>query len=1451
MNIDLTSSRAKKCVKLLSVTYNLPINRIVEILSKPRVFQYEWDIKCSLLANPRSFDMYNLICARLVGNLTDVFSSEVCNPTSRIISENLIKVSALKIFTNPEKCFLEIIVNSIDAHRKGLYGDQAPSIGKFGMGFISIMYYILTYNAKLFIASKYKSESGEMCSWGIEITNVSGKLHCELLRYIFPQNNTGVIMKLFILKKYSKDISKYVKNAIESISIESSIKFVKNYPKNTTKQRYILYRTDPDQVNKRMIAHTFADNDGGISLSTLFGSMLLPSSSTKKMSTLAANQTTVVLENYSRVENLIGGGYRSILIISVGGIPVLDFNALSPDNVPNLKFIIDLPISTSVPVARDDIILDGESSEKLREYIIAIINLIVTHYKEYLQLFFTLLDMYALKTEVGRVFDIIDECKSLTLSRKDIVFIPDIKLASVLKIPNLQVVYFENVNILDTSTKLHTFLSVSHSTTPSKNNVIYDNIINSKYLVILDEEYPPSSGKIPSFLFIGRTYITTDWKSNILSSYTTSQLTFTSENTLSNILDIIKKYNPTRLVKIHPSVTNVISESILVNLFETLVKKKEVYGRICNIDPVTVFDEIIRCISYLVEVLSPDVIRKYISDLINFISEIKVRVVYAGNPIITMINVYLSFTILNKYIDEFGEYSPEMKVRIQNIIVEVLYDSMYISTAATRFGFEDCNIVLFDKKVLWIAPRVRSDILNFTLTLSELIVEYQTSNIEGMFVGHSINNSMDNSDKYNMSSVKLGRVVRYVFQEYRSRYGREFTNYYRNYCLTNHEVPLFNNVIKVLTTIIKLYINSISRVGITKDNIFPRKYSTIFTTEKLLSFVFKHPIPNTLSEYNIVRDDMSSDKLQIVKIAANAGTSKEFIPSVLTELVQNSIDAIKSTGIKGSVSIEFGMVDTHSGQRNYILVSDPVGIDFKNLPSLMIPFYSSKSVSGVDNELTGEMGTGFFNVFRQPFVEKVYIYTSSPNTKGISVCATPIIHNNLIQDIEWSMIPVKRKFTRGTEMYIILNASTESIDIETNVSIFVRGKLSGINTVDILYNSELITEKYNTIHSCDTHEIRINTSTSSPSMIYTNGIPFMELLLYIKRNYKESLLLPGISSGVIIDLRKKAYSSTQSRTNITGGDKLKNIIYTSVFLAVMYKYVTENTSEYYSLIPHMNSTADPNQLRIGSNEQSSSNNIINFVNIVNYNYGIFLIGKYKTIATEINRVIPLVENDGKYLEKLSIEPVEQNIYSIIMTWFSNKKYSPNAGNVSKVLSISNGQGISSSDKKYTDLLKVYKLFVKEFWVGLLEINFSPSIKPNPPKVIFAVINELNGFYTPSSHSITMNMKIIPVDELINSMKNILKTFKSSGIIQGISLLNSLDVVQSHIGNQKQAVVLVHELFHAIRNDSHQGSHGSFQYTIGNNIPKNLEFDDAIFDIYTCILSGGLWDRILTKLQKIL
>jgi hypothetical protein len=145
----------KKQISILSGKYDDTV---------PKSNKIESYLKCGFKL-PLEHYISNLVCLNLSSRDVKSFldGNKICTTVGNIITNNLIRVASQRMYTEPYRSLLEPISNSIDSYRE-LRGES--SIGKFGMGFFSLLWWLVNPNDQLIIESTYLiPETKKFCKW--------------------------------------------------------------------------------------------------------------------------------------------------------------------------------------------------------------------------------------------------------------------------------------------------------------------------------------------------------------------------------------------------------------------------------------------------------------------------------------------------------------------------------------------------------------------------------------------------------------------------------------------------------------------------------------------------------------------------------------------------------------------------------------------------------------------------------------------------------------------------------------------------------------------------------------------------------------------------------------------------------------------------------------------------------------------------------------------------------------------------------------------------------------------------------------------------------------------------------------------------------------------------------------------------------------------------------------
>jgi len=155
-----------------------------------------------------------------------VKQEELKNPVRKKLAQKWIRNAAVRIFHDPLRSFLELIVNSCDATTKKFF--EKPSVGKFGMGFFSILSFLWHEETSNWDDTSKKDK--DYVNSGTTITITTATRHDEfeplsLFKMVFKKNDANDISIDF--KKIPEDDVEYIKFIKQMLDIQPFDYFIK------------------------------------------------------------------------------------------------------------------------------------------------------------------------------------------------------------------------------------------------------------------------------------------------------------------------------------------------------------------------------------------------------------------------------------------------------------------------------------------------------------------------------------------------------------------------------------------------------------------------------------------------------------------------------------------------------------------------------------------------------------------------------------------------------------------------------------------------------------------------------------------------------------------------------------------------------------------------------------------------------------------------------------------------------------------------------------------------------------------------------------------------------------------------------------------------------------------------------------------------------------------------
>lgn len=1460
-------------------------------------------------------------------------SDEKCNTSGLKISNALIKTASTRIFSEPEQSIMELPINSIDSYNavKGI-----QSVGKFGMGFFSLLYWLTeSYDRYIILSSKTSNENYTIVLQWFE----DGLMMFEI-NYIPIEFNSksGTTISLCC------DDFQLTDRNIEKIKIHLHKLFnIKNYNILLNNEIINTFNNGDDIkiiLNKNLIK--VSDGAMGISKSILYNSLLVPSSSTKGIINEINTINNLI---YEILPSTIKCSSLHILVNNISIVNIYYDDILYEDKI-HLKYIINLPNNSKLPVSRDDIIYEYNSPEinELKLQLKGIVDYIIINIFNLIPLI-NLLNMYT-KTNTSNVLNkCILEIKKYIEDKKDIIFInfSNNKILFDLNIPNL--VYYDNPNMYESENKMKIHLD----------KIAKDDIFKLKKVIFSDRIFfgLETCGLI-NYIFISKSYITKfgdNWINNLI---------------LTNPVFILFPINSNVGIALEILNMNKIAENIYAKLITT---KDYLYFINDNSKKLIEFytnDKIIT----LLKILKTTWERKTQTLKSNSNVGDNGKLIYVEY---TALNVFISIYNDVNYIEKTCEFIICLNSAIQNIKFEFAYGQdkkIFFDYRTTTLLTINENSILIDyyyelEKYRWggniringlrdfkfFIQTTSSDIIdifmvdkyyininkkdvkkkfnknysilknNVKITLEKLKISKDIINKEILYnlnIIDKVKNILNNKiiDNYNFKKSEINENLKNLLQKikfdlsiynitfiekiqkvhtireilsFNNIFFQNFNLYYVNQklldemynglleCITIEHQYLFlyfvskfiqkynikmNNVKKIgkylayliknisnIKLLVKNWVNKLNRVEFdryietpinekmdkyynyinTENNNITNikyKYTYIFSCKTLIYYLYTNGDKLNFSKLNFLykSNDFNFEiKLQIVEIAVNSGTTKPFIDAVITELYQNSLDAIRTFEYKNN-RIDF-TINTNS-----ISIKDYVGID--NIIYILIPFLSSKNSNDVN--VSGEMGTGFFNVFRQPYSKKVYIKSIYNNKLTVIEC-TPILKDNIVLDIEYKIYTkLKINEVNSTEILIILNENEYLIDLLVDCEVFIKTYIGIDSNIDVYLNNEKITKEFKVIYTIkDFGEVLYTRREDQLSFIMTNGVPFLNLEDFLS-NFdiiNEELVNFG-KCGIIINFFKNVYTPTQSRTKLIlkyeNKKLIEKFITDGLYIGILHGYI-DDKNDFIYIIPNTSSTAQFLQLKFSIGLPINENNIF-------YEYYCKECDDKYKLGEYINLVIKKCDKINNINEILNIaKTLNTGIYfDIFSKWIKNK----DLNSTDEDLSINEENGFFKS--------RNLNIFIEEFW-KLLLININTKIIKgvncikSAPTIFIGPIksDNIKAYYNQEFHYIVYGNKYID-DDIINVELNKCKT--STEVFIEFNTNKYLQNLFSPV----ITTTLLHEIGHSIQKTSHTtASHGLTKITVNDS--KLLVFDDMCLEIYKVLLNDGL---LLTFLNTV-
>jgi hypothetical protein len=575
-------------------------------------------------------------------------------------------------------------------------------------------------------------------------------------------------------------------------------------------------------------------------------------------------------------------------------------------------------------------------------------------------------------------------------------------------------------------------------------------------------------------------------------------------------------------------------------------------------------------------------------------------------------------------------------------------------------------------------------------------------------------------------------------------------------------------------------------------------------------------------------------KLQILSLAVNEATTKSFEEASVIETFQNSVDAIRMSGEKREIKIKV-MRDPNVETRVIYEIFDAVGMNEEQFFHIGVPFLSSKTPSELQ---TGEMGTGFFNVYRMS--TKVTIKTFDGKGYKLVSVDVPLRKEGRVGDIERKIyMESDPNFPKGTSIELIIDFKTkeEALDSIGKFNYVIESILPGCPLdINIFLNDIPLPPFDGTkIFETEFYEIYFSKKKNVP-MIYTKGIPLDLLDKYVKGVTLNYLF------GISVNLKNKGYTPVHSRTKVNLDPKIENFVQ-QVKLLAGFNYQRRSNL----FLQHTNSPGPVIHLKLPIE--------------VYFNWddaGFWLFASYPfqeniCVARIVNELVDVYgdqipgenihdeikkgsKKSSDVLNKIKNPHLKKEIADIVANWFRPKNSI--GGTSSKNIK----KPSTKSLKKSLEVPVLVKKFIEAYckvYSSMLSKHF--SVRKNL-KVYCDVLgdNSVLGLYYSTENKIEIMIK----RELFEDAKSSVEKF--------MSLRNPNEGIDGKFWREyltDSDAVIPHELEHYRRSTTHNqnASHAEVSEVLFG-VADRRSFPNSHLFIRSQLILKGLWENVKKELS---
>ena len=1464
------------------------------------------------------FDLSFLVCTTLRKDKETFIELEqcpridVCNPCTEIghrIAKSLVRIASLRIFAEAEQSIMELPVNSIDAY------NPQERIGKFGMGFFSFLYWLIGHPKRILEINSWYMEGTKAAAFTANIMEIDGNLGFSIKFYNSMVRKTGTFIRL-LCDDDPLDISTInsMANQMSRLAYVQSVSMYVSTEISAENNRKFIYRADNPLNNNSTSDNlvfvgldtkiiSIEDYATGISSRVFLNSLLIPSISTKTIKSSEKKKSKEKWVNNTREIAHDARNYPTKkFYILVGDVAVVSYTVTMASEVEQGRILTDssdillcMPPWTRVPVSRDDILLTDDVLEAYRESVQKVLktsygSIFIRQYisttssdynsrvtQEELDKWTEKMGSYFVLPTHQELYSYITKITGVDFITSNLIF-PE-KLSATLDglFDSDDTIFFGKKVVVLKPTKgsskqkkksSKVSKEVEHSTVPS---------------------FSVSNGGTYDYIFLTQGYIDSlgdDWEDKLVLNYQSEEVLYptssdTAKQTNKEVSDLVqehigKNFSNLPLIYILMAKIDHLEKYFDFDEYKRMSSSKKNVKEQKYTNIMYFKYKMLKLISDYILVLGEERTEKIISSMLYRFNSIEGTETYGAGKYkiyiraslieMSLEDFFKDKALYNKAGDKLRDYTTQWIIlAYRNMKVEqTTYLPSYPFYCPIQAATRANDLLLISYAVINATSFMELSTLLFSIVNDYLIatrVDY-------------INNRND--------AKFIQRYINHIFGFYRSKISDYNIGIYRT--VWDDQFQLTHKYFSMIRTETIVWLNfqkNVSAIPVVPvPDINPKKMIK-FLLSNFIIYAFDHDIGDLSDTFEEVSQmDDNKSPLQTIEIAVNEGTTKHAIDAVVTELTQNSIDAIRQFDpTNKNIDIRVGWADQNRKQIVF-KIQDYVGMSAEAFLAISIPFLSTKTPSEV---VTGEMGSGFFNSYR----ETDYVIVDSTDKKGTRRIYYDIpirSSNSRTIDIEkyYTEEHVKKssksrkssreKESNGTSIYLVYSVKDEeeSIDLISRFVYVITSILAAASIETITFNDASVHYPRKLLHQTDHFELYMSSELSEmeniqkfDSYILTKGVPFTSFYNFFNnKDLFHYSIFDNMRSNILINILHQGYVPVQTRTKISmPADvhaEFNQFLDETVFIVGLHIF---NSSPYH--IDNYRSTANVTQLRFTTlHADRKKRNMTNFT--LNYKYK----GR-ESLSDLFNRLIngigkvTITDKHYKIMQTLvrkwpGKKPSQQDkdltaiIEKLIIGWFKskNKKVEPDTppptGKGSK-----DSKGSAKKPNKIVAVRHNKKSLAKfeTLCASIIELYWKIGNKlkivgftGQAPSLSFDILEEGTlGSYKPKDHSITLNTQEMVPKEVTEIVAVLEKRD-----IKAISTLKN-STWNKFFAYEFPASVVPHELEHARRRQAHTAAaHGDLDIQLPGKQMKTYKYNQIVNEIYNMILLADFWSKFISS-----